>query len=97
GCSLLGKNFWNQLSHGRCHRDSHGISVRHQLVALRSPHWGSDRPAAGDGRRVLVFSGICIFGTVSLWRKAFGTERTLVGSVPRLSWLVAVRVFHHRY
>src|SRR5271154_3495486 len=55
---LLGQDFRHQLCPRRRHRHSHGISVRHQLVAIFQIRRRCNRPNSGDGRRLLLLSRI---------------------------------------
>src|SRR5579875_1772632 len=55
-----------------------------------------DRANAGDGRRVLVFSGVFFSGVVSIRREALGPARTLVQLADDVRRLVAIRLSHRR-
>ena len=65
GRPVLGAHFRNQFCDRRGHRNSDGISVRHQLVALLPVCGRSDRADAGDGRHVRFLPGVGVSRIVS--------------------------------
>ena len=64
--ALLGQDLRHQFRRGRGHRHSHGISVRHQLVAILEVRRRRHRPDAGHGRGIFVLPRIQLSRFVSL-------------------------------
>ena len=92
--------FWaqdlrHQLRARRGDRHSHGISVRHQLVALLALCRWRDRADAGHGRHVRVLPGIGIPRAFSLRREAAEPAGALVVGGGCVSGLVAFRLLHY--
>ncbi len=84
GRALLGEHLRHQFRAWRCDWHSHGISVRHQLVALFAFRRRRHRPDAGHGRHVRFLSRVGIPGIISLRRKT---------AEPARHWWSAVAVF----
>ena len=97
GRALLGAHFRHQLRDGRGDRHSHGISVRHQLVALLALCRRRDRPDAGHGRHVRFLPGVGVPRVVPLRREAARLQRALVVGDGGISGLVAFGLLHHRH
>src|SRR5208282_4865823 len=97
GGALLGEDFWHQLSSGRGHWNSHGISVWHQLVAFLALCRRCDRADAGNGRHVCILPGVGISWTFSLRREASQPSRSLVVGGRCFSGIMVVWLFHHRH
>src|SRR5216684_2493816 len=67
GRPILGQDLRHQFSDRRGHWYSDGISVRHQLVAVRADHRRCNRAATRDGRGIFLLSGIGLPGTLLVW------------------------------
>ena len=80
---LLGQDLRHQLRDRRRDRDSDGVSVRHQLVALLALRRRRDRTDAGHGRRVRLLPGVDVPRPVPLRREA-AEPKACIGS--RAAW-----------
>ena len=97
GRPLLGQDFRHQLCDRRGDWNSHGISVRHQLVALLALRRRRDRADAGHGRLFRLLPGVDVSRTLSLWREAPEQRDALVFGVDGVPRLVDVGLLHRRH
>ncbi len=94
--ALLDPVLRDQLRGRRGHRRPHGVSVRHQLVAVRQSGRRRDRPDAGDGGRVRVLPGIQFPRLTPVWGKETRPEGSLADLLAPVRRHMAFGVLHHR-
>ena len=78
----------------RCHRHSHGVSIRDQLVRLFPVCRRGDRADAGDGGHVRLFPGKRIHRRVHLGRKAARSAQPFSRRRRRCAGKLAFRLFY---
>ena len=93
----MGAHLWDQLCARRGDGHSHGISVRHQLVAFLALCRWRDRSNPGHGRHVRILPGIGLPGAFPVWREEAQPARALVVGGCGISRLVAFRILYRRH
>jgi cytochrome bd ubiquinol oxidase subunit I len=77
---VSGPDFRHQLRHRRGDRNSHGISVRHELVALLALRRRRDRADAGHGRLFAFFLESAFLGLFLYGEKRLSPGALVVGA-----------------
>src|ERR1700730_13107332 len=94
--AILGQDFRHQLRPRRRNRQSHGISVWHELVGVLESSGRCYRPNSCDGGSVFIFPRVDLPWALSIRREAPWTACALVLFPDDVSRLLAFRLFDRR-